>query len=106
MSRKYTEEEVRAKFLMNVWSILDYWKNESRAKTIDEKMEGFAFSFLVMLDGGNGAMPKFVVAPDPHPDDKAYHESEGVNYFPENHMSDIKCDISGGLHDEFKKYKK
>lgn len=99
MSREYTEEEIRAKFLMNVWSILNYWKNESRAKTIDEKMEGLAFSILVMLDGGNAMMPKFKVSPDPHPDDKEFYIKNGENYFPEN------CDIAGCLHELFGNYR-
>lgn len=100
MSRKYTEEEIREIFIKQVWSNIQYWKNEKRAPTLDEKLEGLAFSMLVMLDGGNASMPKFVVAPNPHPDDKDYHIENGENYFPED------CDISGGLHDLFQKYKK
>lgn len=106
MSTEYTEEEVREKFLKSVWSNLNYWKNESRAKTIDEKMEGFAFSFLAMLDGENGVMPKFIVAPNPNPEDKKYYIQEGENYFPENYLPNVKSDISGCLHEEFQKYKK
>lgn len=99
MSREYTEEEIREKFIKHIWSIIRYWKNESRAQTIDEKMEGLAFSILVMLDGESGDMPKFVVSPDPHPDDKDYHIENGENYFPEN------CDISGFLHEVLNEYK-
>jgi len=105
MSREYTEDEVREMFLRNVWNILNYWKNESRAETLDEKMEGFAFSFLVMLDGGSGNSPGFIVAPSAHEDDKEYNISEGENYYPQNHESDVKCDIAGYLHEIFKDYK-
>ena len=100
MSREYTEEEIRKKFIKAIWSNINYWKNESRAPSLEEKMEGLAFSILVLLDGGSAMMPKFIVAPDPHPDDKQYYIENGENYFPEN------CDISGGLHEILNKYKK
>ncbi len=106
MSKEYTEEEVREKFLKNVWNILNYWKNESRAPSLEEKMEGFAFSMLVLLDGENGNSPGFIVAPMAHESDKDYSISLGEDYYPQNHASNVKCDIAGCLHEEFSKYKK
>ena len=104
-SRKYTEEEIREQFLNNVWSLLNYWKNESRAKTIDKKMEGFAFSFLVMLDGGSCNLPGFIVAPATHESDKEYHIENGENWYPQNHNAKVKCDIAGCLHEFFHELK-
>lgn len=98
MSREYTEEEVRASFLEAVRDIVQYWENESRTAP-SEKPSGVAFSILVLLDGGHGFMPGFVVAPSPHPDDKEYNREHGENWFPENHESNTKCDIAGALHE-------
>ncbi len=49
------------------------------------RLEGLAFSILVALDGEAAAIPAFIVAPYPHPDDKHYHVENGENYYPENH---------------------
>lgn len=95
MSREYTKDEVRAKFLNHVWSLIDYWEAEDRISSNRGKLEGLAFSMLVLLDGGT-SLPGFRVLPDPHPDDKQYHQGRGEDYFPE-----ATIDIAGGLHELF-----
>lgn len=97
--RQFTEQEVRDKFLELVWSYISYWQ-ELPDKTCNEKVEGLAFSILVILDG-ESELPAFIVAPDPHPSDKKYLKGKGLNWFPENHRARVACDISGGLHDLF-----
>jgi len=102
---EYTEDEVRQAFLEHVWQTIDYWDGAYDQKVAQyacrEKLEGLAFSLLVMLDGCSADLPGFIVAPCPHPDDKAYLQGEGENWYPENHDTDIACDIGGGLHDIF-----
>lgn len=100
--RAYTDEEVSEIFISQIWHLIDYWHNESKAEG-KEKLEGLAHSFLVMLDG-NSWLPKFIVAPDPHPTDKNYHIKNNEHYFPENYLTDIDCNISGGLHHLLYKY--
>jgi len=100
--REKTTEEIRGEFLKHVRSLINYWdKVESKEgpKSQKDRLEGLAFSIMVALDGGAMALPGFIVAPSPHPDDKEYHISEGSNYYPENHELDIKGDIAGGLHE-------
>jgi hypothetical protein len=104
MSREWTEDEIREKFLAHVRVMVDYWDREPRAETQKRRLEGLAFSILVALDGCAGGLPGFIVAPSPHPEDKAFHQSEGENYYPENHEADVKGDIAGCLHELF--YKK
>jgi hypothetical protein len=99
-SREYTEDEVRNMFLDHVWRNIDYWMNESRVASERERMQGLAFSILVSLDGASG-LPKFIVAPDPHPTDRAHHQDQDDNYYPSNENSSVVCDISGGLHEAF-----
>jgi len=93
-----TEEEVRTTVLETVAAYVTYWEKESRTPAVRDKLEGLAFSILVILDGGAGLIPGFRVTPDPHPDDEAYHKSEGSNWWP----TDV--DIAGGLHEQIHKY--
>lgn len=95
-----TEEKVREAFIEHIWTMINYWENlpDSSERS---KLEGIAFSILTAIDGDTLSLPKFILAPDPHPDDK-YEVSDP---FPENHMNEINCDISGGLHEHFFKLK-
>lgn len=102
--RELTEEEVRAALLDNIWGIIGYWEKvdgKDGPKTVRDRISGAVFSVLVTLDGGSMGLPKFIVAPDPHPDDREYHQDQGEDWFPENHDSDVVCDLSGGLHELF-----
>lgn len=101
MSREYTTEEVREKFLRAIAARVDFWDRESRATTSREKLEGLTHSILALLDGCDIELPAFIVAPNPHPDDKEYCIQEELDYFPrgcEDH------DIGGGLHEVIRKY--
>lgn len=98
--REKTTEEIREEFLKHVRSLIKYWNSvegKDSPKTCLDRLEGLAFSIMVALDGGAMAVPGFIVAPSPHPDDKEYHISEGSNYYPEN--PEVKGDIAGALHE-------
>lgn len=98
MSREKTEDEVRDEFLEHIRVMIDYWNNVESQSTKD-KLEGLAFSILVAIDGGSSALPSFVLAPLPHEDDKQFNIDGDEDYYPENHNSDVKCDIAGYLHE-------
>lgn len=102
--RAYTEEEVREKFLRHIWHVIDYWDKESRASDARSKMEGVCHSILAMMDGSCMNLPAFVIAPLPHPDDKAYHIAREENFYPPQRRDKetgaalgVKCDIGGNL---------
>lgn len=80
MSREYTQEEVQEQFMRYIANLVKYWarihKNDA-----EQALSGMAFSFLSMLDGCAMDMPRFLVVPDPHPDDMSYHIQEGENYY-------------------------
>lgn len=97
-SRKYSKKEVIQNFVLYVKNCVNYWQKENKAPKVKDKLEGLAFSILVGIDGEAGDLPKFILAPDPHTDDKSYCEKEGRNYYPDNNHSKVKCDISGELH--------
>ena len=99
MSREYTTDEIRERFLETVRRNIDYWEKEARVETIRDRIEGAIFSTLVLLDGGNGSIPGFIVAPLPHPTDKDYHIDNGKDYYPDNNEVEVKGDISGCLHE-------
>lgn len=95
---EYTQEEVRKIFMDKIKSIINYWNNESC--NVKDKLEGLTHSILSVIDGSTD-LPKFILAPDPHPTDKDYHISKSKRFFPEN-KSVVSCDISGYLHEIFK----
>ena len=103
-ARVYTEDEIREKFLKHIWLLIQYWECLSKREDVREKLEGLAFSILSMIDGSTYELPAFVLAPMPHPEDKAYHQQRNENWFPQNHEADINCDIAGGLHELFHRY--
>ena len=105
MVQERTTDEVRTDFLKYVWGLIDYWSSESRRPDTKEKLECLAFSILSLIDGGYIGLPKFILAPDPHPDDKDYRISNNEYYYPENYTTNIKSDISGSLHELFDKIK-
>jgi hypothetical protein len=68
-----------------------------------QRLQGLMHSTLATLDGCSAELPAFIVAPDPHLEDKAYRKQDERDWWPENHrvLSKIKGDISGGLHERF-----
>ncbi len=98
-AREYTEGEVREEFLKKVWQTIGYWSSVEGI-SCREKMEGLAFSMLVILDGESMGMPGFVVSPHPHPDDKKFFQEKGESWYPQ-YLAEEACDIAGGLHELF-----
>jgi len=101
MSKEKTVEEVRTEFLEHIRELVNYWDRIEK-DTTKEKLEGLAFSILVTLDGCS-SLPSFIVAPLTDKDNKQFNIEEDEDYYPENHEANIKCDISGELHELFYK---
>ena len=98
MSQEKSKEEVRGEFIDNIKLLIDIWDNTTN-ETPRSKLEGLAHSILTMLDGGSGNICGFIVAPLPHQDDKQYCIDNNKDYYPQNHESNVSCDIGGGLHE-------
>lgn len=103
--REYTEDEVREKFLIEVNEIIQFWENEVDGSDSLRKLEGLAYSIMGLIDGKSPDLPGYILAPDPHPEAKELNTSRGLNYFPENLESSVKCDISGDLQACLKQYR-
>ncbi|AZA60767.1 hypothetical protein [Chryseobacterium indoltheticum] len=96
--KEFTSKEVQDMFIGHVASMLEYWNSqEIDAKS---KLQGFATSILVAIDGCTN-LPKFILAPNPGSEDKIYNMENGDDYYPENNETLIKGDISGNLHECF-----
>lgn len=102
VSRVYTVEEVRANFLTHVAGLIQYWVEVERGGSLRERLEGLAHSILASLDGVAMALPGFVVAPAPHPSDRAYCVKRGEDFYPE--APPAECNISGELHSLMYRY--
>lgn len=83
MSREYTKAEQRRMILDHVHCMVGYWGHNVGDKGTDERLSGLAFSLLAMLDGASPGVPRMLLVPSPHPDDKAYRQAEGENYWPD-----------------------
>jgi len=95
MSRQLTTDEVRNQFLDHIWNMINYWDSPGLdVKSRRESLEGLAHSFMATFDGCT-YLPRFILAPDPHPEDKAYHQAQEENWYPETPESET--DISGHL---------
>lgn len=97
-----TNEQIQERFLSHVRRLVDYWSTQPD-ETTWFCVSGVAFSILAMLDGCVADLPAFLLAPAPHPGDKAYHQARGEDWYPET--SSIPSDISGVLHDRFYMYR-
>jgi hypothetical protein len=77
--RAWTEEEVREKFLDQVRGLADYWSKTDR----DPKgmCNGLAFSILNIFDGTTMGLPAMDITCQPHPNDKAYLQDCGENWY-------------------------
>jgi hypothetical protein len=97
--RAYTTDEIRVQVLDYLHSLVEYWATLDGRKTCHERLDGLAFSILVMLDGGAAALPGFSVAAVPHADDKAFHIERGEPYYePTTHHPQ---DLGGALHEQW-----
>ena len=102
MAKQKTIHEIKIDVMIQLNRITKIWCNMPRT-TIKEKLNGTVFSILTMLDG-DSMLPKFIVAPDPHKDDKQYDVKEKCNYYPVNYDKRVRGDISGNLHDIWMKF--
>jgi len=99
-TRAYTRDEIREAFVNYADAICTY-ASKVEGKTREEAIRLAVFSIFSALDGEAGDLPKFVVAPDPHPEDKAYLQDQGKNWYPEHETDPV--DITGELHSLFSK---
>ena len=81
--REYTLDETRDLLIENIRYAVNYWDKDTRAGSTQERLEGLEWSILAILDGTTLGGPRFLVSPDPYPEDKEFHQSEGENWFPE-----------------------
>lgn len=102
MSREKNIKEIKKEFVNYIHELVEYWNNNEK-KTVKEKLNGLAFSILVLLDGESANFPQFIVVPAPHKDDKQYHIEQNEDYYPDNDIDNINANISGELHDLFSK---
>lgn len=78
--RAHTPEEVRAQLLSQVRGMAKFWA-ELPGKTSQERCDGLAFSLLNIFDGTHTGLPAMDISLAPHPDDKAYCQRTGENWF-------------------------
>ena len=81
--RAYTREEARAHLLEHLREVVHYWVSQPDDITAERRCNGVAFSFLVALDGMSSGLPAFDLVVRPHPDDREYHRSQGMNWYPD-----------------------
>ena len=103
-TRELTDEETRDRLFGHLEALIDYWENQGESRR--DAMEGLVFSILVTLDGESGGLPAWILAPDPHPEDREFHKNRGENWFPENDFLLVSFNLSGTLHEYWSRRKR
>lgn len=80
--REKTKDEVVEELLAHIKVMTRYWENVDSQPAVRDKLEGLAFSFLVMIDGGSMGICGFDLTPSFHPDDPEYFKEQGENWYP------------------------
>lgn len=84
MSRAYTKQEMLATFMAELHQIADYWgTHRGEGRSDRDFANAVIFTVLNVFDGTHGNLPGFDIVPSPCANDKAYHEGEGDNYWPD-----------------------
>ena len=85
--RAYTAEEARSQYLGHIRNMVRYWaslpevdKVTGERRSVKDRLDGLAFSILVMIDGESN-LPSLDLTLSPHHSDKDYFISEGENWF-------------------------
>jgi len=86
--REKTKKEVVDELLTQIIGAARYWEHDDRTPDVRGKLEGLAFSILVIIDGGSMELPAFDLTPSPHPDDKKYLKDRGENWYPNTVIND------------------
>jgi hypothetical protein len=92
--RPHTVLEMRDEFMRYVIHNIQMWRDKP------DPAVGVTHSLLCLLDGVVAFHPAMNLTPAPHPDDKAYHISEGTNYYPdaEEHVVINDCHLHDMLY--------
>jgi hypothetical protein len=93
--RAYTAQEVTEKILEGVVKQVRYWQKQPSCGTMENRVEGVAFSILSMLDGSTMDLPAFNLSPDTEEDHINDCIEEGKNYY------DPDTVVSTSLHELF-----
>jgi hypothetical protein len=81
MSEARSPEDIRADFIAQCKVMVNYWDNDSRTPDTSAKLSGLLHSILVIIDGSSGGFPVGLdLVCRPHPDDKAYLQSEDEDW--------------------------
>lgn len=79
--RAYTSEEIRDMIVGHAAHVARYWATLEGPQSVQERCDGVAFSLLAMLDGCSMNLPRFMLTPDPHEDDKEWFQRNGEDWF-------------------------
>lgn len=77
--RAYTAEEARENIISHVRTMVKYWARLPD-KSITDRLDGLAFSILVMVDGETD-LPAMDLVLRSHPDDEEFCREEGENWY-------------------------
>lgn len=95
--RAMTQAEMRHIFVETLRRDARYWATV-QGRSVEDKLLGLGFSFLVMLDGATDGLPAFEIVPVPHESNEAYHRENGTNWWPAPFGATRKIVESFGIH--------
>lgn len=82
--RTYTAEEAREHVLGHMHVLVKYWA-KLPDKSMADRLDGLAFSFLTMIDGATG-LPAMDLVLRPHHNDEEFHREEDENWYQDGQV--------------------
>lgn len=93
MTTPYTKEEARQHILAHMRTMARYWARVENGGSVEDRIDGFAFSMLVMFDGSSAELPAMNIALAPHPEDKAYQQGQGERWYEPGTVINDDCHL-------------
>lgn len=98
MSKEFTKEQMQKMFMDHLMMLRNYWLNESRAPTHEEKLDGFIHSLLVTFDGCSGGHPGIDLVINTSGEDISYAKENGSHYYPKTVCINDDCHMHDMLY--------
>ena len=81
-----TTDEKKKEFIRQLKLFSDFWSKNEKAKNVKEKIDGFIFSFLYLLDGKSDQLKDFVIAPGKEIEDNISGNLSDIYYLPDEEV--------------------
>lgn len=95
--KPYSDDEACRLVVEHLRTLAAYWASMPNLSDKD-RTDGMAFSCLVMIDGGTGAIPRLALTPMLSDEDIEHYQQEDQRYFEPGVSINLDCDLHDIYH--------